>query len=203
MNHTTNTPSPVPPMVERDPWLQPAAAEIAARSERFRRRLDDICLGCGTLAEYANAHLYFGLHYDPERHGWWFREWLPGAREVFLFGDFNDWERTQFPAQRLADSNGVWELFLSDEATGGRLRHESLIKMYVHGADGTWMDRIPAYVRRVVQDESSKDYCGQVWAPAEAFDWGIETAEHYDLAARAAEDGGLLMYAAHVGMAQE
>ncbi len=203
MDRPTNFSAPVPPMVERDPWLQPAAAEITARGERFRTRLDDICRGCGSLEEYANAHLYFGLHRDPDRGGWWFREWLPEAREVFLFGDFNDWERTQYPAERVRDSNGVWELFLSDEKTGGRLRHGSLVKMYVHGADGSWMDRIPAYVRRVVQDERTKDYCGEVWAPPRAFDWGAEAERGFDLTARAAEDGGLLIYEAHVGMAQE
>ncbi len=188
------------PLVAQDKWLRPAAQEIEARYDRFARRADEIRRWSGSLADYANAHLYFGIHYDPERHGWWFREWLPGAREVFLFGDFNDWERTQYPAERVPDSNGVWELFLPDEATGGRLNHGSLVKMYVHGGDGSWMDRIPAYIRRVVQDEQSKDYCGQVWEPQRPFAWD---EDRYDLTARTAEEGGLLIYEAHVGMAQE
>ncbi|MCH5305360.1 MAG: alpha amylase C-terminal domain-containing protein [Rikenella sp.] len=198
MDHTPNP--AVPPMVEHDPWLRPAAAEIAARSRRFHDRMNDIRQGCGSLAEYANAHLYFGLHYDPKQQGWWFREWLPGAKEVFLFGDFNDWERTQFPAEPLSGSNGVWSLFLPDTATGGRLRHGSLVKMYIHGADGSWIDRIPAYIRRVVQDDRSKDFCGQVWAPPVPFEWGEDAC---DLTARTAQEGGLLIYEAHIGMAQE
>lgn len=200
MDRSPNTLSSVPPMVERDAWLQPAAAEIAARGERFARRLNDIRKWSRSLSNYANAHLWFGIHYDPVRRGWWFREWLPGAREVFLFGDFNDWERTQYPAELLPDSNGVWALFLPDASTMGRLRHGSRVKMYVHGADGQWLDRIPAYIRRVVQNESTKDYAGQVWEPPTPFDW---EGDNYNLGIYTAKDGGPLIYEAHIGMAQE
>lgn len=200
MDRSPNTPSSVPPMVERDVWLQPAAPEIAARCARFDSRLGDIRKWNRSLSNYANAHLYFGIHYDPVRRGWWFREWLPGAREVFFFGDFNDWERTQYPAELLPDSHGVWSLFLPDKATCGRLRHGSRVKMYIHGADGSWTDRIPAYIRRVVQNETTKDYCGQVWEPPTPFDW---EGDNYNLHIYTAQDGGPLIYEAHVGMAQE
>ncbi|WP_298063138.1 alpha-amylase family glycosyl hydrolase [uncultured Rikenella sp.] len=200
MNRSPNTSSSVPILVERDAWLQPAAAEITARGRRFASRLNDIRKWSRSLSNYANAHLYFGIHYDPVRRGWWFREWLPGAKEVFLFGDFNDWERTQYPAELLPDSNGVWSLFLPDATTQGKLRHGSRIKMYVHGADGQWMDRIPAYIRRVVQNETSKDYSGQVWEPPTPFDW---SGDNYNLNIYTAKDGGALIYEAHVGMAQE
>lgn len=200
MDRSPNTLSSVPPMVERDSWLRPAAPEIAARGSRFASRLGDIRKWSRSLSNYANAHLYFGIHYDPVRRGWWFREWLPGATEVFLFGDFNDWERTQYPAELLPDSNGVWSLFLPDKTTHGKLRHGSRVKMYVHGADGSWADRIPAYIRRVVQNETTKDYCGQVWELPTPFDW---EGDNYNLNIYTARDGGPLIYEAHVGMAQE
>lgn len=200
MDRSPNTLSSVPPMVERDSWLHPAAPEIVARGSRFASRLGDIRKWSRSLSNYANAHLYFGIHYDPVRRGWWFREWLPGATEVFLFGDFNDWERTQYPAELLPDSNGVWSLFLPDKTTHGKLRHGSRVKMYVHGADGSWADRIPAYIRRVVQNETTKDYCGQVWELPSPFDW---EGDNYNLNIYTARDGGPLIYEAHVGMAQE
>lgn len=200
MDRTFNSCPRVLPLIGQDEWLRPAAPEIEARYDRFGRRLADIRKWSCSLSEYANAHMYFGIHYDPVRRGWWFREWLPGAREVFLFGDFNDWERTQYPAELLPDSNGVWSLFLPDTCTKGRLRHGSRVKMYVHGADGTWLDRIPAYIRRVVQNETTKDYAGQVWEPPTEFDWG---GDNYNLTLYAAKDGGPLIYEAHVGMAQE
>ena len=41
------------------------------------------------------------------------------------------------------------------------------VKMLVHGDNG-WLERIPSYIR-VVQDEHTKDYTGQLWAPASCF----------------------------------
>ena len=34
-------------------------------------------------------------------------------------------------------------------------------KMLVHGDNG-WLERIPSYIRRVVQDEHTKDYTGAI-----------------------------------------
>lgn len=38
--------------------------------------------------------------YSRDRSGWVYREWLPHAAEVYLFGDFNSWNRTSHPLQR-------------------------------------------------------------------------------------------------------
>ncbi len=181
-------------IIESDEWLRPAAPELIHRHERYRWALGQIEYYNGTIADYANAHLYYGFHYDPVMLGWWFREWLPSAKEVFLFGDFNDWERTQYPLER--DQWGCWSIFLSAEQTNGRLGHRSLVKLYIHGADGSWLDRIPAYIRRTVQDEQSKDFVGQVWRPDEPFDW---QGDDFDLS----RHQNLLIYECHVGMAQE
>lgn len=182
------------PIIASDEWLIPAAPEIEARYNRFTERLAEIDQWSGGIESYANAHLYLGFHRDNVKGGWWFREWLPGARELFLFGDFNDWERTQYPLEKSAD--GIWSIFISDKQSGGRLAHGSLVKMYVHGADGSWLDRIPAYIRRVVQNEQTKDYAGQVWAPEQPFDW---KGDDFDMS----RVGNLLIYECHVGMAQQ
>ena len=75
-----------------------------------------------------------------------------------------------------------------------RLVHGSLYKLHVHGDNG-WLDRIPAYATRVVQDEATKNYTAQFWAP-EPFDW---RGDAFDIS----KNGNLLIYEAHVGMAQE
>ena len=163
------------------------------RYDRYRERLSAIGKECGSLTEYANGYFYFGFQYDDALRGWWFREWLPGAKDVYLFGDFNGWQRTQLPLKK--DGCGVWSVFLPDETYGERLVHGSKVKMLVHGDNG-WLERIPSYIRRVVQDEHTKDYTGQLWAPAEPFDW---RGDSFDIASV----GSLLIYECHVGMAQE
>lgn len=32
--------------------------------------------------------------------GWQYREWLPSAKAVYVFGDFNHWDRTSHPLHR-------------------------------------------------------------------------------------------------------
>ena len=181
------------PIVKKDPWLEPNAEDMLRRYDRYRERLSAIGKECGSLTEYANGYFYFGFQYDDALRGWWFREWLPGAKDVYLFGDFNGWQRTQLPLKK--DGCGVWSVFLPDETYGERLVHGSKVKMLVHGDNG-WLERIPSYTRRVVQDEHTKDYTGQLWAPAEPFDW---RGDSFDIASV----GSLLIYECHVGMAQE
>ncbi len=179
-------------MVERDAWLRPVERQLLARHEAYERRLGEIRRAAGSLADYANGHRYFGWQYDPVLEGWWFREWLPGAYDVYLFGDFNDWQRTELRLDK--DTHGVWSIFLPDAMYAHRLRHGSLYKIHVHGRNG-WLDRIPAYAARVVQDERTKNFTAQFWAP-QPFDWSGDT---FDIA----RNGQLLIYEAHVGMAQE
>ena len=181
------------PIVKKDPWLEPNAEDMLRRYDRYRERLSAIGKECGSLTEYANGYFYFGFQYDDALRGWWFREWLPGAKDVYLFGDFNGWQRTQLPLKK--DGCGVWSVFLPDETYGERLVHGSKVKMLVHGDNG-WLERIPSYIRRVVQDEHTKDYTGKLWAPAEPFDW---RGDSFDIASV----GSLLIYECHVGMAQE
>jgi len=182
------------PMIEQDPWLEPNEGELNYRYELYLQRLAEIERSSGSIVDYANGYRYFGFQRDDAQQGWWFREWLPGARDVFLFGDFNEWRRTEWRLHK--NTEGVWEIFLSDELFAGRLVHGSLVKLHVHGGDGEWIDRIPAYIRRVVQDEATKDFTGQFWNPPVPFDW---SGDHFDMA----EIGDLLIYEAHVGMATE
>ena len=180
-------------IVEQDDWLKPVEGAMTERYAHFCRRLSGIERTAGSLVDYANGYLYFGFQYDPVRRGWWFREWLPGAIDVYLFGDFNGWQRTELPLRRGA--GGVWSIFLPDESFAGRLVHGSRVKILVHGRNG-WLERIPAFIRRVVQDEQSKDFSGQLWAPAEPFDWN---GDRFDISSL----GSLYIYECHVGMSQE
>ena len=180
-------------IVEQDDWLKPVEGAMTERYAHFCRRLSGIERTAGSLVDYANGYLYFGFQYDPVRRGWWFREWLPGAIDVYLFGDFYGWQRTELPLRRGA--GGVWSIFLPDESFAGRLVHGSRVKILVHGRNG-WLERIPAYIRRVVQDEQSKDFSGQLWAPAEPFDWN---GDRFDISSL----GSLYIYECHVGMSQE
>ena len=181
------------PIVERDEWLQPVEAQMNLRHERYERKMADIGRSAGSLVDYANGYRYFGWQWDDVLDGWWLREWLPGAHDVYVFGDFNNWQRTEIRMHK--DAAGVWSAFFPAAMYRDRLRHGSLYKIHVHGDNG-WLDRIPAYARRVVQDDETKNYTAQFWNPAETFDWRDDAFD-------ASKIGSLLIYEAHVGMAQE
>ena len=183
---------PILPIVERDEWLQPVADKIADRHDRYETRMKAIEKQAGSIVDYANGYRYYGWQYDDTLCGWWFREWLPEAYDVFIFGDFNSWQRTQLRMDKGAD--GVWSIFLPDAMYGHLLTHGSLYKLHIHGKNG-WHDRIPAYATRVVQDEESKNYTAQFWIP-QPFEW-------HDSNFDARKVGDLLIYETHIGMAQE
>ncbi len=180
------------PIVEQDPWLEPVEGELAYRHQLYEEQLARIVASSGSISSYANGYNYFGWQYDATLQGWWFREWLPAAHDVYLFGDFNNWQRTELRLQR--DRDGVWSIFLPDGMYRDRLTHGSLYKIHVHGHNG-WMDRIPAYATRVVQNDETKDFAAQFWIP-QPFDWGED--ERFSL-----KGENPLIYEAHVGMAQE
>lgn len=181
------------PIVARDEWLMPVEAEMNRRYESYLNHVADIECENSSIINYANGHNYFGWQHDAAMMGWWFREWLPAAHDVFIFGDFNCWQRTELRLQK--NSSGVWSIFLPDAIYEDRLLHGSLYKIHVHGDNG-WLDRIPAYANRVVQDDFTKDYAAQFWV-YQPFDW----ADDADFDAKKLKN--LFIYEAHVGMAQE
>lgn len=180
-------------MIARDPWLAPAQEQINQRYQDYLKKMADIQTTASTIVDYANGYHYFGWQWDEMLDGWWLREWLPGAHDVYVFGDFNNWQRTEIRMNR--DVNGIWSAFFPAAMYRDRLRHQSLYKLHVHGDNG-WQDRIPAYATRVVQDQVSKDYTAQIWMPPTAYDW---QGDAFDVG----KIGSLLIYEAHVGMSQE
>ena len=171
-----------------DPWLEPHAGDIELRMDRFKGKRWQLVEGAETLTEFANGHLFFGFH--REEDGWVVREWLPGADEVRLIGDFNGWNQESHPLEK--GENGVWEIHLKGK---NALKHGQFAKLWVKKGVH-WFDRLPAYCTKVSMDEDSKRLCSQVWDPKEAFQWTDEAFMKKEPAAP-------LIYEAHVGMSQD
>jgi 1,4-alpha-glucan branching enzyme len=180
-------------LVENDPWLEPVEQEILNRVNRYHERLKQIKDQFGSLLRFADAYAYFGIHYDKKAKGWYYREWAPAAFDLFLFGDFNHWNRTSHPLTR--KENGIWEIFLDDDSYKDHFVHNSKFKVLVHAANG-WKERIPVWSNRVVQDDNTKDFAAQVWMPETPHSWKGDDFNIGNL-------DNLIIYECHVGMAQE
>jgi 1,4-alpha-glucan branching enzyme len=179
-------------LIEDDPWLEPNEADIIERYERFKNRLGHIKRDYGSLIQFADAYTYFGINYDKKRKGWTYREWAPAAKALFLTGDFNVWNRFSHPLTKI--ENGIWEIFLDKEVYEHTFVHGSRIKVIVVANNGI-KDRIPAYITRVVQDDMTKDFSGQLWF---ADSYNLKD-DHFDIAML----NDLFIYECHIGMAQE
>jgi len=95
-------------ILRMDPTLQPYADDLTLRMDNYARKRASL-LGPGqTLRNFANGHMYFGIH--KTRVGWVYREWAPNAEAAALVGDFNDWNVNTHRMQRL--DGGVWEITL-------------------------------------------------------------------------------------------
>ncbi len=174
--------------MNNDPWLIPYAPVIEGRYNRVAEVKKKLCRnGRTTLNDFASGYLYFGLHRQNDG-SWVFREWAPNATAIYLIGDFSDWK--ELPQYKLTSlHNGVWELVLSPDL----LHHQDLYKLSVHWADGQG-DRIPAWAKRVVQDEQTYIFSAQVWAPEKPYKFRKQAFKP--------SKSPLLIYECHIGMAQ-
>lgn len=172
-----------------DPWLQPFAEVISRRLNQSTLKEAELTGKSQSLKDFALGHLFFGLHQTHD--GWLFREWAPNATAVFLTGTFNNWQKDdpRYALERIS-GNGIWEIKLES----GKLHHGDLYKLIIHWEGGSG-ERIPAWCRRVVQDEKTKIFNAQVWNPAEPYTWRYPDFK--------VKGDPPLIYEAHTGMATE
>ncbi len=151
------------PLIANDPWLEPFSEAIEGRHARVTDKIKELTANGGTLSDFASGHMYFGLHRTAK--GWVFREWAPNATDIYLIGDFNDWKET--PKYKLERKDfGNWEISLPASA----MKHGDLYKMKVYWNGGCG-ERIPAWCRRVVQDDVTKIFSAQVWSPKKPYEF--------------------------------
>ena len=176
-------------LVKNDAYLEPYEDAIRGRHDHYLWKLNQLTgNGRKSLTDFANGHEYYGLHKLSK--GWVFREWAPNATEIYLVGDFNGWQETERYRAKRIEGTGNWELRLSEKA----ITHGDLYKMHVYWNGGRG-ERIPAWVRRVVQDEQTGIFSAQVWQPEHDYEWSKKKFKP--------NTSPLLIYECHIGMGQD
>ena len=174
--------------VTNDPYLAPFEQAIVGRHDYAVAREKEL-LGTtnNTLSDFASGYMYFGLF--KVKRSWVIREWAPNATAIYLIGDFNNWQKNE--KYRLQpQENGVWELKISEKY----IHHGDLYKLIVEWNGGAG-ERIPAWCRRVVQDEKTKIFSAQVWQPEQEYKFRIRKFHP--------TKAPLMIYECHIGMAAE
>ena len=173
-------------ILELNPQLAPFAGDIDLRMFLYRATRDRILKEGQSLNDFANAYEFFGFHHVDG--GWYYREWAPSAYQLYLEGDFNNWNQTSHPLTPIGDGN--WEIFLpGDDALWDGCKVKTVVD-----ANMTRTEHIPLYARRAVQDKETRLFCAEVVDDRKTFQWTDQSFQGED---------SLFIYEAHVGMAQE
>ncbi len=173
-------------LTTRDPYLKPHSDLIRHRILLVDETESRLTQGKTDLADFASGHEYFGMHCIDDH--WVFREWAPNALSICLKGSFSEWRTSKHYELNQITDDGIWEIVLDPSAVA----HGDTYRLEMHWPGGSG-DRIPAWVRRVVQDTSSSSFNAQVWQPSQTFIWRHPRPK--------TSHGPLLVYESHVGMA--
>ncbi|PFH31917.1 glycosyltransferase [Besnoitia besnoiti] len=217
-------------VVQEDPRLQAFVGQLQQRFGNLRGVIEKIAEKFGSLEKFAEGYKVFGFCRVEAEHGrpagWIYREWLPHAAEVYLFGDFNDWNRTSHRLEREprdaapfffeadlglscvsgadkdadADAHGVggvWAAFIPDKADGSwTLQHRSRVRVRVVTESGEEFDRVPAWATVTWKGEESNLFNAVIWQPPQEEAY---VCRHPAPAPGAGFSGAPRVYEAHIG----
>ncbi len=173
-------------ILEYDPFLKPFETDINLRMQNYRRKKLQLVGRTGKLLDFANGHEYFGFHKTQD--GWFYREWAPGAEEVYLIGDMNNWER---PGIKLTHvKNGVFEVFME----GKDFLYDGCHVKTIIVRNKEQLERVPLYIRRVEQNPVTYVGCGVI-TDEEPYVWKVDGF--------VPQKNDIFIYECHIGMAQE
>ncbi len=173
-------------IIDLNPQLKDFAGDIDLRMFLYRATKERILKEGQTLNDFANAHNYYGFHHVDG--GWYYREWAPSAHQLYLEGEFNNWNKTSHPLTRIDAEN--WEIYLEgDDALWDGCKVKTVVD-----ANLTRTEHLPLYCRRAVQNKNDHSFEAEVVDDRITFNWTDDDFVGEDQ---------LYIYEAHVGMAQE
>ncbi len=174
-------------IIKNDESLSKYSDLIELRINKTKEKEKELLTNADSLFDFATGYLYYGLHKYHDK--WVFREWAPNATQIFLTGDFSNWEiKDEFELKLI--KNGNWEIELPLD----KIRHGELFQLLVKWKGGEAL-RLPAWGKRVVQDNYTKIYTAQVWYPRKEYKWKIKNFTP--------QFKHPLIYEAHIGMSTE
>ena len=191
-------------LCRNDPSLAPYEGLLKARYDLHESRYDEIVRNEGSLGAFAESYKRYGIHPDVSPHAKpgdvTYVEYAPGANRLSLMGDFNEWTPWEFEGEK--DAFGNWTVKIP--AAAG-LRHGAAVRVAMETSDGSYFDRIPAWIRQIApcEDEGANYHNGVYYdpPPEERHEWRHEKI--IDDPDASSHPSSLRIYEAHVGMSSE
>ncbi|PHH76088.1 hypothetical protein CDD82_4136 [Ophiocordyceps australis] len=153
-------------VIQLDSWLSPFSDVLKRRFSRTQQLLDNINLTEGGIDKFSKGGELFGFNVN-NNNEIVYREWAPNAKEAFLVGEFNDWNRDSHPMHK--DSDGVFQITIPPKDDQPAIPHNSKVKISLLLPNGERVERIPAWIHYVTQDLNvSPVYEGRLWNPPQS-----------------------------------
>lgn len=181
-------------LLERDPYLQPYEIEIHRRYACLKDIYERIEESGNGIDDFTKGYNYYGIHRRDD-NSIVCREWAPGAKALYLMGEFNDWNRDEHAYTKL--EYGKWELIIPPKSDGSAtIEHLTEVKLVVQTADGTKVERLSPWAKYVV--EPSKGH-GTIY---KQLNWDPAPHEKYTFKnLKVPKPKSLRIYECHVGIA--
>eukprot|EP00917_Polyrhabdina_sp_WS-2016_P022588 GHVP01048996.1.p1 GENE.GHVP01048996.1~~GHVP01048996.1.p1 ORF type:complete len:1408 (+),score=232.72 GHVP01048996.1:40-4263(+) len=147
----------IPELTEHSEYLKNRHSQY----KELRNLLCEFHKTSKNLDHFVSSYQHFGLQ-KKSNGGFFCREWIPGARQVYVMGEFNEWARdTHALKQEEKDEFGadIWYLDIKEA-----IPHQSKYRLHIEDQEGNWIDRVSPYARYVVPTEMNV-YDGVAWFP--------------------------------------
>lgn len=167
-------------ILQYDSYLIPYKKDILYRLKKLKERESEIKSLNLSLPKFSSFYKYFGIH--KVKGMYIYREYAPNAKELYLIGDFNNWNRTSHKLTNLG--NGVFEIAIKENIENSRVK----VRVVSTNFDE---DRIPLYINYVTR-ESDYSMTGRVYTTPYKFKYPKPTFTN-----------NLFIYECHIGMSGE
>lgn len=177
--------------IKDDPYLAPYAEALRYRFAKYKQLKSAIDESEGGLKQFSSSYQNMGIHVV--EGGIEYREWAPSANAMYIFGDFNDWNRTAYPLQK--SQFGIWKCFIPNTPDGKcPIKHSTRVKVSVVTENGETRDRNPAWATFCMQDPHTYLFDTVFWNPSEQHKYKWKAPAHVK------RPHSLRIYECHVGM---
>lgn len=190
----TKEPPQLKKLLDSDGYLKLHKDEIIRRYGCFSELIERIEAD-GGIEVFCRSYKEFGIHINPEDNSIQCLEWAPGAQNVYLRGDFNDWNEISHSYQK--QPFGKWKLVIpaSEDGTPA-IKHLCKLKLMIRTATGELVERLSPWTPHVrpPADGNSFQYEMVFWNPPNEYQF-----KHNKV--RPPEN--MKIYEAHVGISSE
>ncbi|XP_065653925.1 1,4-alpha-glucan-branching enzyme-like [Hydra vulgaris] len=178
-------------LLSLDGYLKDFKDEIIRRYESFQTLVSYIEKNENGIDVFSQGYKQYGLH--ASENGLMCREWIPAAIEVFIYGDFNNWNSSSH--KMLKKEFGKWEIFFPKNSDGSQqIKHLSKYKLLIKTANGELLERISPWANYVVQSNTTTLMEPVFWNPQNPYIFKNK---------QPAKAKSLRIYESHIGISSE